>query len=145
MHTYCVLVILSCILEPQSFQNPIILSENYCQLHYLFLIFCINGKMSYASHTNNYHLKMIYALFQSGYARNTLTVVKGFLQNHFHLQKRIILLKNPMYEVELPRSTAKPNIKSRKKNGEQRSEHCHLRSLQLFWYCKKPNHSRKRH
>lgn len=58
---------------------------------------------------------MIYALFQSGYARNTLTVVKGFLQNHFHLQKRIILLKNPMYEVELPRSTAKPNIKSRKK------------------------------
>ena len=60
--------------------------------------------------------KMIYDLFQSGYARNTLTVVKGILTKSFAYAKANHFIKdNPMCEVELPRSTAKPNVKSRRK------------------------------
>ena len=77
--------------------------------------------------------KMIYDLFQNGYARNTLTVVKGILTKSFSYAKANHFIKeNPMYEVELPRSTAKPNVQSRKKERNYIPKDCMEKIFQRF-------------
>lgn len=76
---------------------------------------------------------MIYDLFQNGYARNTLAVVKGILTKSFAYAKANHFIKeNPIYEVELSRSTANPAVKSRKKDRSYISKECIKEIFQRF-------------
>ena len=60
--------------------------------------------------------QFINRLFQSGYARNTLVVVKGILTNAFRYAKQQKLIQeNPMVEVALPRRNAVSKNPSRTK------------------------------
>lgn len=61
--------------------------------------------------------KMLNQLFNDGYSRNTLAVVKGILTNSFQYAKNQKFIKeNPMYDVSLPRTNAVPAKPSRKRN-----------------------------
>lgn len=61
--------------------------------------------------------KMLNQLFNDGYSRNTLAVVKGILTNSFQYAKNQKFIKeNPMYDVSLPRTNAVSAKPSRKRN-----------------------------